>query len=147
MSLLDFDNLLRFIRGGEPSPEERRGLFREAVLMALARATSADTHIDNIEVETVQTILRDVLGEEISVADIRTAAKSELFEKEPLEKYLSGVARKLDPGDRITILRCLGDVIRCDERISEYETDYFDTVARALEATPSEIAGLARSGS
>jgi len=146
MGLLEFGNILRFICEGEPSAEEKRELFRETALLALARATSADTHIDNVEVETVQAILRDVIGEEISVADIRTAAKSELFEKEPLESYLSGVAKKLDVGDRITILRCLGDVIRSDERISQYETDYFDTVAQALKATPSEIAGLAPRG-
>jgi uncharacterized tellurite resistance protein B-like protein len=146
MGLLEFGNVLRFICEGEPSAEEKRELFRETALLALARATSADTHIDNVEVETVQAILRDVIGEEISVADIRTAAKSELFEKEPLESYLSGVAKKLDVGDRITILRCLGDVIRSDERISQYETDYFDAVAQALKATPSEIAGLAPRG-
>lgn len=145
MSLLDFGCLLRFVRGGDPSPEEKHELFREAALLALARATSADTHIDNIEVETVQRVLDDLIGAQISVADIRLAAKSELFERQPLEKYLSDVTGKLEPADRTAILRGLGDVIRSDERISRFETDYFDGVARALEATPSEIAGLAPS--
>ena len=48
----------------------------------------------------------------------------------------------LDQTQRVTLLRCLTEVIRSDERISHFETDYFDMVARALNATPSEIAGM-----
>jgi uncharacterized tellurite resistance protein B-like protein len=142
MSLVEFGNILKFIRGGEPTPEEKKQLFKEAALMALARATSADTNIQHVEVKAVQQILKMVTGEEISVADIRVAAASDLFEKEPLEKYLSGVGRKLEATDRMTIMHSLAEVVRSDERISHFETDYFDMVANALKATPSEIAGL-----
>ena len=142
MSLVDFGNILKFVSGGEPTPEERKQLFKEAALMALARATSADTNIHLLEVEAVQQILKKVTGEEVSGADIRIAAKSELFEKQPLEKYLSGVGRKLEAKDRMTILHSLAEVIRSDERVSHFETDYFDMVANALKATPSEIVGL-----
>ena len=142
MGLVDFGNILKFIRGGEPTPEEKKQLFKEAVLMALARATSADTNIHHLEVEAVQQILKRVTGEEVSVADVRVAAGSELFEKQPLEKYLSGVGRKLEAGDRMTIMHSLAEVIRSDERVSRFETDYFDMVANALKVTPSEIMGL-----
>ena len=142
MGLVDFGNILKFIRGGEPTPEEKKQLFKEAALMALARATSADTNIHHLEVEAVQQILKRVTGEEVSVADVRVAAGSELFEKQPLEKYLSGVGRKLEAGDRMTIMHSLAEVIRSDERVSRFETDYFDMVANALKATPSEIMGL-----
>ena len=142
MGLVDFGNILKFIRGGEPTPEEKKQLFKEAVLMALARATSADTNIHHLEVEAVQQILKRVTGEEVSVADVRVAAGSELFEKQPLEKYLSGVGRKLEAGDRMTIMHSLAEVIRSDERVSRFETDYFDMVANALQVTPSEIMGL-----
>ncbi len=146
MSLVDFGNILKFVRGGEPTPEEKKQLFKEATLMALARATSSDTNIQNVEVEAVQKILIKVTGEEVSAADIRVAAESELFEKQPLEKYLSGVGRKLEAKDRMTIMHSLAEVIRSDERVSHFETDYFDMVARALQATPSEIFGLAADG-
>ena len=43
MGLVDFGNILKFLRGGEPTPEERKQLFKEVAIMALARATSADT--------------------------------------------------------------------------------------------------------
>ena len=142
MSLVQFKNILRFIGGGEPTADEKRDLFKEAALMTLARATSADTNIKPIEVQTVQMILESMTGEQISLSDIQLAAKSELFETRPLERYLAGVGRKLDTDERATILRCLADVIRSDERISSFETDYFDMVATALQATPSEIAGL-----
>ena len=142
MSLVDFGNILKFVRGGQPSPEEKKQLFKEAALMALARATSADTNVHHLEVEAVQQILRKVTSEEVSVADIRVAAGSELFEKQPLEKYLSGVGRKLEARDRMIILHSLAEVIRSDERVSHFETDYFDMVANALKATPSEIIGL-----
>ncbi len=142
MSLVKFGNILKFIRGGEPTSVEKQQLFKEAALMALARATSADTNIQRVEVEAVQRILKKITGEEVSVADVRVAASSELFEKQPLEKYLSGVGRKLETKDRLIILYSLAEVIRSDERVSHFETDYFDLVANALKATPSEIIGL-----
>ena len=142
MSLVDFGNILKFVRGGEPTPEEKKQLFKEAALMALARATSSDTNIHHLEVEAVQQILKEVTDEEVSVADIRVAAGSELFEKQPLEKYLSGVGRKLEAKDRMIIMHSLAEVIRSDERVSHFETDYFDMVANALKVTPSEIIGL-----
>jgi uncharacterized tellurite resistance protein B-like protein len=142
MSLLEFRNILRFIRGDDPSPEEKRELFKEAALMALARATSADTNIERVELETVRMILAKVTGEDFSIADVRVAANSEVFEEMPLARYLAGVARKLDAEDRMIIVNSLADVIRSDERISHFETDYFDMVTNALNLTPSEIVGL-----
>jgi len=142
MSLADFGNVLKFLRGGEPTADEKKQLFKEVALMALARATSADTNIHHLEIEAVQQVLKQSTGEDVSVADIRVAAGSELFERQPLEKYLAAVGRKLDGADRIAIIRGLAEVIRSDERISRSETDYFDMVANALKATPSEIAGF-----
>ena len=142
MSLVEFKSILKFLRGDEPTADEKKEIFKEAALMALARATSADTNIKTVEVESVQEILKRLTGEEISLADIRVAAQSELFERTPLDKYLSGVQRKLDTKGRLTILDCLAEVIRSDERISHFETDYFDMVAGALKATPSELVGL-----
>ncbi len=141
--LTDFKNILKMIKGeSEPTPEERKELFKEAALMTLARATSADTNIKTIEVETVRGALKRTTGEDISAPDIRVAAKSELFEEKPLEKYLAGIGTKLGPDGRAHILVCLAEVIRSDERISHFEIDYFDMVANALDATPSEIVGL-----
>ncbi len=142
MSLVEFKSISKFFGVAEPSAEEKTQLFKEAALLTLARATSSDTNIKTVELKIVQEILTRVTGEEISLADIRTAANSDLYEEQPLDKYLSGVARKLDNADRVTLFACLAEVIRGDERVSHFETEFFDMVAGALKATPSELVGL-----
>ncbi len=143
MSLVRFENILKAFRaGGEPTPEEKEGLFREVVLMTLARATSADYNIERVEVETVQRIVKEVTDVDVSADDVNVAANSHMFEREPLESYLSGVGRKIDASQRAMIMRCLADVIRSDQKTNLSEAKYFDMVARALDATPSEIAGF-----
>ena len=59
-----------------------------------------------------------------------------------MKKYLAEVRSSLDAKERVRIIQCLAEVIHSDERISTFETTYFDMVAEALKATPSEIAGL-----
>ena len=142
MSVVDFANIVKFFKGSEPNEAEQRELFKEATLMVLARATSADTNIKKVEVEQVQALMQEATGQEFSAADIRTAAKSELFESQPLEKYLSGVARKLDNKDRIQLISLLGRVVHSDDRVSYMEIDYFNLGCRALNATPAEVLGL-----
>jgi uncharacterized tellurite resistance protein B-like protein len=142
MSLIEFKSMLRFFLGEEPNEEEKKELFKEVALMTLARATSADTHMKHVEVKNVQEILKSMTGEPVDISDIKVAAHSEIFERCPLEKYLSKVGRKLDTKSRVLILKRLADVVRADGRVSHYETDYFDMVAGAFEATPSELVGL-----
>jgi uncharacterized tellurite resistance protein B-like protein len=146
MSLLEFRNILSVFRGKELGEEEKKELFKEAALMTLARATSADTNVKAAEVETVQRILEELTGEHFSTADIRVAAGSEVFERTPLHKYLASVGKKLDRIDRGRIICSLADVIKSDERISPFETQFFDMVVDALGATPSEIMGLIAEG-
>jgi len=110
--------------------------------MVLARVTRADSNIEKVEIEKVQEVLKTELGQDISAAEIRTAASSEIFETQSLERYLSTATRKLDERERIVILTSLASVIRSDEHIRSFELDFFDKVALALRATPSEIAGL-----
>ncbi len=142
MSVGDFSSILKFFGGSQPTPEEQEELFKEAAMMALARATSADTNIKQVELEHVQDLLREATGDEYSIGDIRTAAKSEVFESQPLEKYLAGVAKKLENHDRIKLIQLVGRVIHVDDRVSQLEIDYFNRVAAALNATPADVLGL-----
>ncbi|MCZ6643481.1 MAG: TerB family tellurite resistance protein [Gammaproteobacteria bacterium] len=142
MARADFTNVLKIFQGGEPSPEEKQELFKEVLLMTLARATSADTNTKVVEVEAVQRVLGEVLGENVEATEIRVAAKSEAFEKTPLEKYLVKVGHKLDDKDRAVIIKSLTEVIRSDVRISPFEIEYFNMVSDALGATPAELVGL-----
>lgn len=146
MGIADLSNVLKIFGGSEPGPEERQALFKEVLLMTLSRATSADANIDPAEVETVQSILKRILDEDIPAPEIRVAAKSEIYEKAPFDKFLSSVAGKLSSGERVSVANALAEVIRSDCRISEREITFFDAVSHSLRITPAELAGIIESG-
>ena len=141
MALIDFSTIKELIsdRGAGKNQEV---LFKEVLLLVLARAARADSNIESIEVAQVKTALKEVTGDEFSDADILTAASSEIYETQSLKRTLTKAARKLSEEDKITILSCLASLIRADDQIRYPELEFFDHVANALHATPSEIAGL-----
>ena len=141
MALIDFSTIKELISDGGSS-ESRETLFKETLLIVLARATRADANVESIEVMHVQKALKEVTGEEFTEADILTAASSEIFESQSLERTLANASRRLDDDDRVTILECLSSLIRADGHIRYPELEFFDHVATALRASPSEIAGL-----
>lgn len=141
MSLINFDAIRSLVRDG--SSKHKEELFKEALLMVLARATRADSNVEAAEVSKVRQALKAQTGEEFTEAQILTAASSEIFESQSLERYLTSATRKLSESERVAILSCLADIIRSDDVIRYAEMDFFDRVATALRATPSEIAGLA----
>jgi len=141
MALIDFSIIKDFLSGGGGSKDTEE-LFKEMLLLVLARATRADANVESIEVEHVQSAMKEVTGHEFSEAEILTAASSEIFESQSLERTLANASRKLDEEHRITILDCLANLIRADDLIRDPELDFFNQVANSLQATPSEIAGL-----
>ena len=140
MSLINFDSIRELVRSG--STKHKQELFKEVLLMVLARATRADSNVESVEVNQVKQVLQEQTGENFSEADILTAASSEIFETQSLERYLSSATRKLSEGERIAILGSLANIIRSDAEIRYSELDFFDRVATSLRATPSEIAGM-----
>ncbi|NQV86215.1 MAG: TerB family tellurite resistance protein [Woeseiaceae bacterium] len=115
---------------------------KEVLLMTLARAADADINIQAVEVERIQAILKTHTGEDFSTADIRVAARSELYAEATLRKYLASVRNKLTDAHRATTICALADVFRSDSTVSVLEIDFFDRVAVSLGVTPSQIAGL-----
>ncbi len=142
MSLVNFSKITKLLKDNERRKKHKQELFQEVMLMVLARVTRADSNVETVEIEQVQKVLMEELGQDISIAEIRTASSSEVFEKESLESFLSTATRKLDERERMIILSSLQKVIRSDAVIRPFELDFFDRVALALRATPSEIAGL-----
>ena len=142
MSIADLSNVLSIFRGSDIGPEAQKELFKEVLLMTLARASSSDAAIQEIEVEHIQEIMQTETGEEFTAADIRKAARSDLYEKVPLRKYLSSASRKLASTDRVRIIRTLAEVIRSDTEVSVLEVDFFNDIADSLKATPAELMGL-----
>jgi len=142
MSIASLAGVLKIFGGTDPSPEEQAQLAKEVMLMTLARATAADTNIKQIEVEKVQEVLRARTGDDFPAADIRVAAHSSIYERAPLDKYLSSSAKKLGPDDRLSIALALAEVINADGRVSSREIDFFNDVANALSLTPAQLMGL-----
>jgi uncharacterized tellurite resistance protein B-like protein len=142
MGIADLGNVLKIFGGSDISEEEQQVLFHEVLLMVLARASSADSSIQRVEVKTIQQIVERETGDAVSDQDIRKAARTELYETTPLDKYLASVSGKLSDHNRVAVVNLLADVIKSDTEISVLEIDFFDLVARSLHATPAEIAGL-----
>lgn len=137
-----FGNLLRIFGGHELAPEAYKALHDEVALLTLARATSTDADIQPVEVETVRRALSELTGKDHSAADIRVAARSEVYETAPLEKFLASAGRKLQARDRANLLRALAGVITSDATISSRETAFFNMAAQAMDATAAELVGL-----
>jgi len=140
MSLINFSAIRELVGSG--TAKHKQELFKETMLMVLARATRVDSNVDSVEVAQVKEALKAHTGVDFSDADIRTASSSEIFASQSLERYLASATRKLTESERVAVLEALANIIRSDEAIRYTELDFFDRVATSLRATPSEIAGL-----
>jgi uncharacterized tellurite resistance protein B-like protein len=138
----DLSNVLKIFGTSWLSEEKQKGLSKEVLLMTLARASMSDANIHPVEIETIQQIMRRETGEKLTEADIRRAARPELYESVNLRKYLRSVQRQLKAEDRIAIVKALADVIKSDTQISVLEIDFFNRVADALRITPATLIGL-----
>ena len=145
MGIADLGNVLKIFGGSEISAEEQQELFKEVLLMVLARASSSDSSIQSIEIRTIQRIVERETGVAVTEQDVRKAARTELYESTPLAKYVASTAKDLLDQDRVAIVHLLAEVIRSDTEVSVLEIDFFNRIAKALNATPAEIAGLSSS--
>ena len=142
MAIADLSNVLNIFGGSEIDEEAQNELFKEALLMTLARAADADINIQTVEVERIQQLIKEHTGVECSSTDIRLAARDELYAEATLRKYLSSVRKKLSDDQRAEIIRTLADVFAVDEEISVLEVDFYNGVAEALQVTAAQVAGL-----
>jgi uncharacterized tellurite resistance protein B-like protein len=142
MAIADLKNVLKIFGGSELSEGDHDELRKEVLLMTLARAADADINIQTVEVDRIREILKDCTGEDFSSADIRVAARSELYAEANLRKYLGSVRKKLRDQDRADVVKALADVFRSDSDVSVLEIDFFNRTVEALQATPAQIAGL-----
>jgi uncharacterized tellurite resistance protein B-like protein len=142
MAIADLKNVLKIFGGSDISEEQQNDLFKEVLLMTLARAADADINIQNVEVDRIREIIKLHTGEEVSAADVRVAARAELYAESNLRKYLGKVAHKMKPDHRGWTIQALADVMRSDDDVSPLEIDFFNRTAEAMGATPAQIAGL-----
>ena len=142
MAIADLKSVLKIFSGSEMGEEGQSELFKEVLLMTLARAADADINIQKVEVEKIQAILKEHTGVDFSSGDIRIAARAELYAEATLRKYLASVRGKMTDADRVHTIQALAEVFRSDKVVSVLEIDFFNGVAEALRVTPAQIAGL-----
>ena len=142
MALADLSSVLKIFGESSADAGTHEDLYKEVLLMTLARAASSDSNMAAVEIISIQGIMHRETGEEITEADIRKASRPDLYESANLRKYLRSVEGRLDSSSKTTILQALAEVIKSDTEISGLEIDYFNRVAGALSVTPAELAGL-----
>jgi len=142
MAISDLSNVLNIFGGSDISEDAQNELFKEVLLMTLARAADADINIQSVEIERIQELLKQHTGEEFSSADIRIAAREELYAEATLRKYLGSVRKKLSDDQRAEVIQTLADVFRSDAEVSVLEIDFFNRVAEALQVSAAQVAGL-----
>ena len=142
MAIADLNYIRKLLGGSDVSADHVNDLFEEILLMTLARAADADVSIQHVEVERIQEILKKHTGKDFSSADVRVAAREELYAEATLVKYLRGAQKKLSDKHCTEIVQALTEVFRSDETISGLEVDFFNNVVNALNVTPAQIAGL-----
>jgi uncharacterized tellurite resistance protein B-like protein len=142
MAIADLKNVLKIFGGSDLGEEQQRDLFEETLLMTLARAANADVAIQNVEVESIQAILKKHTNKDFSQADIRIAAREELYAEATLVKYLRRSEKGLTEEHCSEIVQALIELFRSDQNVSGLEIDFFNNVVNALNVTPAQIAGL-----
>ena len=142
MAIADLSNVLKIFSGSNLDSATQKELYQEVLLMVLARASSSDANIHEVEIESIREIVQRETGSDLSAQDVRKAARTELYETTPLSKYLSTASRDLADQDRIRVIQLLAEVIKSDTEVSVLEVDFFNMVAAALRVTPAEVAGL-----
>jgi uncharacterized tellurite resistance protein B-like protein len=142
MAIADLTNVLKIFSGSELGEEKQKDLFEETLLMTLARAANADVAIQNVEVESIQAILKKHTGKDFSTADVRIAAREELYAEATLVKYLRRAEKGLSELHCTEIVQALIELFRSDQNVSGLEVDFFNNVVTALNVTPAQIAGL-----
>ncbi len=142
MAIADLSNVLKLFSGSNLDSAAQEELYQEVLLMVLARASSSDAAIHEVEIESIQEIVKRETGSDLSVQDVRKAARTELYESTPLSKYLSSASRNLTDKDRSRVIQLLAEIIKSDTEVSVLEVDFFNMVAAALRVTPAEVAGL-----
>jgi uncharacterized tellurite resistance protein B-like protein len=142
MAIADLTNVLKIFGGSDVGEDKQKDLFEETLLMTLARAANADVSIQNVEVESIRGILKKHTGKEFSQADIRIAAREELYAEATLVKYLRRAEKGLKEDHCTEIVQALIELFRSDQNVSALEVDFFNNVVGALNVTPAQIAGL-----
>ena len=111
----------------------------ELFLLVLSRTTSADTNIRAVEIKKVKALLKDNLGKDYTAAQIRVAAQSKRFEKEPLHRFVTKASNLISESDRVSLAFGMMDIMKSDDRVGALERKHFNRMNKALGLSPSSL--------
>ena len=121
---------------------ESLSVANEALFKTLAVMANADTNVQDVEVEMVQSIFKEVTGINMGTKDVHMAARSEFLEDRTIQKYLAGVEGKLSMDDKKIIMQSLARVVKADSDTRPREAVMFDEVAKVLKVPASTLADI-----
>jgi len=119
--------------------KSKEQIKNEVFLLTLSRTTSADTNIRHVELEKVQELLKKHLGHEYSEAEIRVAAMSRGFEKEPLHRFVAKASKTLSQEDRLQLAFGMMDIMKSDGRVGNLERKHYDRMIESLGLSASSL--------
>lgn len=138
--------LAEYMRAGKSSASSEsatpENLVHDTLLRTLARLSSADTNIKNVEVETIASLYEDLTGNAVTTAEIRVAARADLYEDGSFTKYLSGIEGEIERDGKRLIMDAMCTVVRADGSVSPLEVDFFNDVAKALRVDAADLKDL-----
>ena len=92
-----------------------------------------------MELEKVQELLKKYLGQEYSESQVRVAAMSRRFEKEPLHRFVARASKALTEEDRLQLAFGMMDIMKSDGRVGNLERKHYDRMIESLKLTPSSL--------
>ncbi len=79
MAIADLSSVPKIFGESSPSEEKHKPLYREELLMTMARTSNSDANIHPVKIEVIQRIMRRETGREVTEADVRKAARLERY--------------------------------------------------------------------
>lgn len=126
------------------SGDANRSLAHDTLLTVLSRMTNADSNIKTVEVEQVIKTFHSVTGENLSQADVRVAARGDVYENISFSKHLANLSGRLSTAEKRLICKSMVEVIKADDDVNVGEVGFFNEVCKSLNIDASDVAELSK---
>ena len=116
--------------------------YQSALLVAMARVGISDGSVDESELGSMRSILREVSGQEVEEERIRLEAEHAAAEGTELIPLLQRVSPHLDTAQRETIVRSAIQVGLANGSVGDEEQRLVSEIATAVEVSDSHLHGI-----
>jgi uncharacterized tellurite resistance protein B-like protein len=116
--------------------------YQSALLVAMARVGISDGSVDESELGSMRSILREVSGQEVEEERIRLEAEHAAAESTELIPLLQRLSPHLDTAQRETIVRSAIQVGLANGSVGDEEQRLVSEIATAVEVSDSHLHGI-----